>query len=273
MDRWLEALQKARHATPASAKPELNVDPMFSDLCKISSSSDDDDVAVMLSGQVYDSDVPTCDVFDPVAAVFEKAQKNKFNISEFAPPHEDGIFFEKCGSATWSYTYQGGVLVTSTCDDPELPSGRLVFDEHGNEVRKRELDFGIPIVNNPARHILQGSPRLGPDVQPDLELITDSLDELLGSSAYPERKPEVPADSKKKTAASETYMVDGKPLAKSELTSRMYRVVEQIRDFCQGGEAALLEKAIKALDLTAFAELAEPVLVRMRRATELIRSH
>jgi len=106
-------------------------------------------------------------------------------------------------------------------------------------------------------------------VDTDLESVDQAWAELLG---YAE-KPEVDDDSKtKKVTESSRWMVDGVPLAKSELTSRMFHVVEQIRSFCVGAEAEQLEKAVRALDITAFAELAEPVLARMKHAAELIRS-
>jgi hypothetical protein len=62
-------------------------------------------------------------------------------------------------------------------------------------------------------------------------------------------------------------------LAKSELTSRMFAVLEQIRSFCIGEESELIDKAVRALDLTAFAELAEPILARMKSATQLVRTY
>lgn len=66
--------------------------------------------------------------------------------------------------------------------------------------------------------------------------------------------------------ALDTAKAAGGELAKSEVQSRMLKLFNQISDFCQGEEAKLLEKAIKALDFTCFAELAEPILARMRAA-------
>jgi hypothetical protein len=269
MDRWLTVLQKVTATATPQPPASTNVESAFRDLVKVN--DDGDGVDVPLAGAIYDGDTPTADIHDPVSAAFEKAKQVKFGIPEFAPPHEDGTFFEKRAAATWSYTYQGGVLVKSACDDPELPGGHLDFDEHGNEMNltKRSL-------TEAGRH--DATARFA---SPSGELagIYAAWEELLGSAAYPEKtralwweSPEVSADPKKKTAGSEAYSVGGQVLAKSELTSRMYKLFEQIRGICEGQEARLLEKSIKALDLTAFAELAEPIVARMRRATELIRS-
>ncbi len=118
-------------------------------------------------------------------------------------------------------------------------------------------------VGRDGRH--DSTARIAP-VDDDLAEIDRAWVELLGG-------PEVDDDSKtKKVTSSESFLVDGVPLGKSELTSRMFRVVQQIRPFCVGAEAEQLDKAVRALDITGFAELAEPVLARMKHATELIRS-
>ncbi|SRR5258708_569714 len=255
MDKWLEALQKVAHETPAPAKSGPIVDSQFSDLIKIS--DDGNDISVAVTHQLYDGDAGVADVPHIVDTLFEKAQRDQFRIPEITPPHEDGIETERCGDQIWKFHWKDGRIVKSELWDPEQAGGYLCLE-------KRDLSLD-GLHNATARF---ASPAA------DLETLDSSWEELLGSSAYPEKRPEISSDSKKKKAAgSETFIVDGKPLAKSELTSRMFRVLEQIRSFCQGGEAALLEKSIKALDLTAFAELAEPVLARMKNATEFARSH
>ncbi len=267
MDRWLASLQKVAHETPASAKPGPRVEPIFADLCKVD--SDGGDVAGVITATVYDGDPDNTSIPDPVAAFFQKANDNKFRIPEITPPHEDGTFIEKgSDGAVWEYSYEGGTLQKIVLQDRKL--GRMEFDGRGNEIGKN-IRASWPGSIRPIELLptVQG----GIPVRFDLDLLTDSWDELLGSSAYPEKRPEVPADSKTKVTSSEAYNVGGQILAKGEISSRMYKVLEQIRSFCEGQEAVLLEKSIKALDLAAFGELAEPVLARMRRATELVRSY
>jgi hypothetical protein len=95
-------------------------------------------------------------------------------------------------------------------------------------------------------------------VNHDLEIIDRAWEELLGGRL---------GDSKKKIASGELgYKVGGELLSKSEITSRMLGVLAQIREFCEGREAELVEKAIRALDFIAFGELVSPVLARMKRA-------
>jgi hypothetical protein len=55
------------------------------------------------------------------------------------------------------------------------------------------------------------------------------------------------------------------PLGKSEMTSRLLRLSGELRPHCVGEESALLEKAAKALDVTAFAEIAESIVRRVRK--------
>jgi hypothetical protein len=265
VDKWLEALQKVATATTASAKPAPIVDTQFSELIKV---SDDDDIVVTVTQQLYDSDAGVSDVPDAVTALIAKAQHDKFRIPEIAPPHEDGTFLEKgSDGAVWEYSYKGGTLQKIVLQDPKL--GRMEFDEHGNEVTKRQLNFAGIRWPEPSH-----AGYVCPPVRPDLDLLDAGLEELLGSSAYPEKRQEISADSeKKKAASSEAFNVGGQILAKGEVASRMYKVLEQIRSFCESQEAALLEKSMKALDLAAFGELVEPVLARMRRATELVRSY
>jgi hypothetical protein len=277
MDKWLAVLQKVTAPVtpqPVSKKTGPSVESAFRDLCKVS--DDEDDAAVagsIITTALYENDVPTASIHDPVSAVFEKAANGKFNIPTIAPPHEDGTFFEKCGSATWSYTYANGRLVKSACDDPELPCGHLEFDEHGNEVTKRALDFGTRSNRAVADHCLdfylpnQGVPDSS-TLREHLDLIDLAWEELLGrGGAFPERRQEVSADPKKKKVASaETYNVGGQILAKNEMTSKMYGVLAQLREFCVGQEYKLLDKAIKACDITCFAELAETILARSKRA-------
>jgi hypothetical protein len=60
------------------------------------------------------------------------------------------------------------------------------------------------------------------------------------------------------------YTVGNEVLAKSELTSRMLSVLNNIREFCKGDEARQIERAIRCLDFSLFGELCEPVLSRMK---------
>jgi hypothetical protein len=95
-------------------------------------------------------------------------------------------------------------------------------------------------------------------VDHDLEIIDQAWEELLGARV---------GDSKKKIASGDLcYKVGGELLSKGEITSRMLGVLAQIREFCEGREAELVEKAIRALDFAAFGELVGPVLARMKRA-------
>lgn len=70
-------------------------------------------------------------VSDPYTEILTKAEDKKFHIVRPAPitPHKDGTVIEKCGEATWSYTYKNGSLVKSEVHDPGLPGGYMVFDE------------------------------------------------------------------------------------------------------------------------------------------------
>jgi hypothetical protein len=47
-------------------------------------------------------------------------------------PHPDGIEIEKHGNQTWYWHWQGGELVKSTLQDPDL--GVMHFDGEGNEL-------------------------------------------------------------------------------------------------------------------------------------------
>ncbi len=251
MDKWLEALQKVNATTPASAKPEPNVDGQFKDLVKV---SDDDDVAVPVTHQLYLNDAGVAEIPDPVSALFAKAQRDRFGIPEFAPSHDDGIFLEKSGDQLWTYTYQGGALVKQELEDPKV--GHLCFDGTGNEVAKRDLVTSGR--HNASAHFSS--------LREHLDLIDAGWAELLGG-AYPERKPEVSGDSKTKVASSEAYNVGGQVLAKGAIESRMLKILAEIRSFCIGDEEELIAKAIKCLDFITFGELAEPVLARMKQAS------
>ncbi len=48
--------------------------------------------------------------------------------------HADGNFTEQCGSATWTYIYRDGKLVSMSVEDPELPDGKMWFNADGDEV-------------------------------------------------------------------------------------------------------------------------------------------
>jgi hypothetical protein len=269
-DTWFESLKKATvpATTPAPAKAALNVEPVFKDLCAIS--SDDGDVAVpTVTTKVFIDDTDDASIPSPVGEFFKKAEEERLRIPEITPPHEDGTFIEKCGSATWTHTYRNGVLTESVVRDPAMPGGGMTFDGSGNEVTKLRASWPgatRPIELFPTVH--NGIP-----VRFDLDAIDNSFEELLGSAAYPESKQEVSADSKKtKAANSENFIFGGEVLAKGQIESRMLSVLAKIRSFCVGEEAKLIEKAARALDFLAFGELAEPVLERMKSATELVRS-
>ena len=48
--------------------------------------------------------------------------------------HADGIEIEKHGNQTWHWHWQGGELVKSMVEDPDLPGGVMHFDRDGNEI-------------------------------------------------------------------------------------------------------------------------------------------
>lgn len=48
-------------------------------------------------------------------------------------PHADGTEVETCGKQTWKRVYKGGRLQSMSVEDPELPDGRMFFDENGDE--------------------------------------------------------------------------------------------------------------------------------------------
>ncbi len=72
----------------------------------------------------------------------------------------------------------------------------------------------------------------------------------------------------KKEPAPSPYLfaksVSGAPLAKGEVASRMFGLLEKLRDDCVGNEETLLEKAARALDVAAFSELAERIVGRLK---------
>ena len=61
---------------------------------------------------------------EQVSVLFAKSEKR----------HADGIEIEKLGNQVWHWHWQGGELVKSMVEDPELPSGVMHFDQHGNEI-------------------------------------------------------------------------------------------------------------------------------------------
>jgi hypothetical protein len=71
-------------------------------------------------------------VSDPYAEILTKAKNDKCGIvlPEPSVPHKDGVFVEKSGEQTWTYTYKNGSLTKSEVHDPALPDGgHMVFDE------------------------------------------------------------------------------------------------------------------------------------------------
>jgi hypothetical protein len=55
-------------------------------------------------------------------------------LAKSEKPHPDGIEIEKHGGQTWHWHWQGGELVKSMVEDPDLPGGVMHFDGDGNEV-------------------------------------------------------------------------------------------------------------------------------------------
>jgi hypothetical protein len=133
-------------------------------------------------------------------------------------------------------------------DDIEDPVSLLVKAAERDELAKR--DVATEGRHDATGHFLS--------VDHDLEIIDRAWEELLGGRM---------GDAKKKIASADLgYKVGGELLSKSEITSRMLGVLAQIREFCEGREAELVEKAVRALDFAAFGELVSPVLARMKRA-------
>lgn len=64
--------------------------------------------------------------------------------------------------------------------------------------------------------------------------------------------------------ASEKH--SGAPLAKAEVSSRMFSLLAKLRPDCVDDEATQLEKAAKALDLACFTEIVEDIIERMKQA-------
>jgi hypothetical protein len=56
----------------------------------------------------------------------------------------------------------------------------------------------------------------------------------------------------------------GTPLAKGDLTLRMRSLIAELEPACIGNEATLLEKSVAALDVSAFAEIAEGIVRRLK---------
>jgi len=54
------------------------------------------------------------------------------------------------------------------------------------------------------------------------------------------------------------------PLAKGEVASRMYSLLEKLRSDCENDEETQLERAAKCLDVAGFAELAERIVGRLK---------
>ena len=65
-----------------------------------------------------------------------------------------------------------------------------------------------------------------------------------------------------KTEHRSAYLFEGVPFAKAEITSRLYGLLNKMRPALIGDEEKLLEKAIKASDVAAFAEISEGVFDR-----------
>ncbi len=57
----------------------------------------------------------------------------------------------------------------------------------------------------------------------------------------------------------------GAPLAKGEVASRMFSLLEKLRGDCIGDEEAHLEGATRSLDVALFAQIAEGVVSRLKR--------
>lgn len=69
------------------------------------------------------------------------------------------------------------------------------------------------------------------------------------------------------TAAKET----GAPLAKSELSSRMLAAADKFAADCVGDELDLLKAAARALDTSAFVQIAEKVVARLKANNQRMR--
>jgi hypothetical protein len=54
------------------------------------------------------------------------------------------------------------------------------------------------------------------------------------------------------------------PLAKSEIASRMYSLLEKLRADCVGDEETQLERAARCLDIPGFCELSERIVGRLK---------
>jgi hypothetical protein len=67
------------------------------------------------------------------------------------------------------------------------------------------------------------------------------------------------------TALDNTTKADGGPLAKAEISSRMARLLSELRGDCIGSEQAQLEKALAALDLGAFTQITTSIIERLKR--------
>jgi hypothetical protein len=242
MDKWLANLQKVTVVTaPAATKADPAVEPIFSDLCKIS----DDGPDVPETGQVYADDVATAEI--PIPAIddlFSKAAP--FHIPQISEPHPDGEEFERrpdLPDVLWKHHWKDGQLQKSECWDPQLPGGGYLLVEKGRD---------------PSRDGRHDATAVFANVQELLRQLDDAWAELLGSH-YPETKPDV--DSKKKAAASS----DGAPLRKAAVAGTMTSLFAQLRGDCLGNEAELLEKALAALDVTAFTELTTGIIARLKR--------
>ena len=55
-------------------------------------------------------------------------------LSKVEKRHADGVEVEKHGNQTWHWHWQGGELVKSMVEDPNLPGGVMHFDRDGNEI-------------------------------------------------------------------------------------------------------------------------------------------
>lgn len=95
------------------------------------------------------------------------------------------------------------------------------------------------------------------------ELLSDDPvpEEIFGKAAV-----SVPTDEWDLQIAVAEPVEKSAPMGKSELTSRMYNVLSAVAANCIGDEYSLIEKAIRALDVSAFAELSERDIQRMKHA-------
>ena len=93
----------------------------------------------------------------------------------------------------------------------------------------------------------------------------------VGLSAQDRFGPEAKYDSSSVTALVDRVHTDldhayGRFHFSNSDRDRLNNAEKQLREFATTEESALLGKAVRALDITAFAELAETILARRKRA-------